>query len=160
MDKNILISEMLYIIFVHYKGLGKHYKVGVLKNEMNRSLTSVKLLYKEELSDSDIEHLKKLLCICRQYISTDIADMTLDNITGGAIEIKEPADKMCEIIGKVISESSRFFVRDKIALYLHALHNLPRAYLSGTVSYTGLGTNLRITRDEALKYCNEWLYKI
>ena len=53
MDKNILISEMLYIIFVHYKGLGKHYKVGVLKNEMNRSLTSVKLLYKEELSDSD-----------------------------------------------------------------------------------------------------------
>lgn len=160
MDKNILIAEMLYIILVHYKGLGKHYKVGVLKNEMNGSLTAVKMLYKEELSDSDIEHLKKLLCLCRQYISTDIADMTLDNITGGAIEISEPADKMCEIIGKVLSECSKFFVRDRVSLYLHALHNLPRAYLSGSVSYTGLGTNIRITKDDALKYCNGWLDKI
>ena len=159
MDKNILIAEILYIIFVHYKGLGRHYNTGKLKKEMYECMITAKLLYKDSLSAENIQQINKMLIICGQYTTTDTKGISLGNLTGGAIDISEPADRICEIIGKVISESSGFFVRGKISLYLHALHNLPLAYVSDNVHY--LGNHIkRICSDEALKYCNEWLDKM
>lgn len=159
MDKNTVIAEMLYIIFVHYKCCGKHYKTRKLKNEMYECMIAAKLLFKDSLSADNIQHIRRMLDVCGQYITTDTKNINLNDLTGGSVEITDPADKICEIIGKVISESSGFFVRDRIALYLYALHNLPLVYVSDNVNY--LGNHIkRLRPDEALKYCNEWLGKV
>lgn len=160
MDKNILIAEMLYIVFVHYKGLGMKYRTGTLKKELPVSLAAVKLLYKNELSEDDIRHLYKMLDICSRYTSTDISGLDLDDLIGGTIDIKEPADKMCEIINTIISELGKF-IRSKriISFYFHSLHNLPLVYVSDNVNYLGWRLK-RLRRDDAMEYCNEWLAKI
>ena len=62
MDKNILIAEILYIIFVHNKGLGRHYNTGKLKKEMYECMITAKLLYKDSLSAENIQQTNSIRC--------------------------------------------------------------------------------------------------
>lgn len=160
MDKNILIAEALYRIFVHHKCLGLNYRTGSLKKDLKASFNAVKLLYKNELTKADVGQIREILDICANYMSSVYAVPPPDKITGCAVEVREPADKMCELIGAIMSEFGIMIrSRRRISYYLKALHNLPLAYVSDNVKYLGEHAP-RLRPDTAIQYCEEWLEKL
>lgn len=153
-DKNALIAEILYIIFVHHKGLGTKYSGGTLKRDLKLCSRLIDILYRDAVTDEDMKNIAMGIAVSGKYTGEN-KKFHLGKLTVTRLYSKEPADKMKKLIEKILRTMTKLFKRQKVSEGLFALHNLPRAYMSNRVSYL-LNENLAVSVSDALSYSAFW----
>ena len=153
-DKNVLISEVLYLIFNRQKRFGTHYRYFNLQNDLSLCLKLIALLYKDKLSNDDLSVIRISMKCINKNISESYFLNSESYLIFGSIVSTEVADKMRELAQRALNESKQLFHRRRVSIYLHALHNLPRAYLSPNKSLIIGFKNFAISHSEAITYAD------
>lgn len=151
-DKNALISEMLYMLFVRLKGLGAKYKYPELDRILLLSIELTKLLYKDGFDDADRAVLTDGFIWISRYLPCAFTCYRADDLVFEPFLTPEPANRMLVIQHEILRIADRSSRRNDAALLIHALHNLPRAYMTKRAEYL-TESNHAVHPEEALSYC-------
>lgn len=153
-DKNTLIAEILYVIFVHHKGLGTKYSSGRLKRDLKLCIKLIDILYKNSFTDEDMKNISVGIAVSSQYTGEN-KTVNLGRLTVTRLSSPEPADKMKKLAEEILVTMKKPFKRKQVSYGLFALHNLPRAYVSDRISYL-TNTESALSASEALSYSDLW----
>lgn len=157
-NKNTLIAEILYIVFLYYKGINPKYPHFELKNDMKICSALLDIMGSTEASENETEILKKGIVLALKYIREPENNVGLTALAYKEITSTEPLLKMKELVHEIILLLKSPFNRKQVSIRLFALHNLPRAYLSKTEYYL-IDHKAAISAETAMEYCSEYLSK-
>ena len=150
-DKNALVSEMLYMLFVYCKGFGAKYRYPDIQKPLLLCDKLVKLLYKDSFDDADRAVLNDGFAEVSRYLPCAYTCYRAEDLVFEPFITPEPANRMLVLIHAVLRFGNKASFRSDTALMLHALHNLPRAYMTKRAEYL-TGSNAAAHPEEALKY--------
>lgn len=157
-NKNTLISEILYIVFLHYKGTGTKYPHFELKNDMKICSALLDIMGSTEESENETEILKKGIALALKFIREPENNVGLTDLAYKEITSTEPLQTMKELVHEILLLLRTSFNRKQVSIRLFALHNLPRAYLSKTEYYL-IDHKAAISAETAMEYCSVYLSK-
>ncbi len=152
-NMNTLIAEILYIVFLHYKGTGKKYPHFKLKNDMKICSALLDIMGSTEASEIKPEILKKGIALALKYIREPENNIGLTVFSHKEITSTEPLQTMKELVHEILLLLRNPFNRKKVSIRLFALHNLPRAYLSKAEYYL-INHKAAISAETAMEYCS------
>ena len=152
-NKNTLIAEILYIVFLHYKGTGTKYPHFEFKNDMKICSALLDIMGSTEASEIEPEILKKGIALALKYIREPKNNVDLTALAYKEITSTEPLQTMKELVHEILLLLRNPFNRKKVSIRLFALHNLPRAYLSKEKYYL-IDHKAAISAETAMEYCN------
>ena len=149
--KNVLIAEILYIVFLHYKGLGNKYPYFTLRNDMRLCLALLEIMKKQNVDIDDKITISKGIKNSLKYCPVQENTIDLNDIIVDELISDEPLSRMEQLIDEIMKLSERPFNRKDICKKMFALHNLPRAYLSKTTYYL-IDHKAAVSVKDAVKY--------
>lgn len=152
-NKNTLIAEILYIVFLHYKGTGTKYPHFELKDDMKICSALLNVMGSTEVSENETEILKKGIDLALKFIREPENNVVLTDLAYKEITSTEPLQTMKELVHEILLLLRTPFNRKQVSIRLFALHNLPRAYLSKTEYYL-IDHKAAISAETAMEYCN------
>ena len=152
-DKNALISEMLYMIFVRCKGYGTKYRYPEISRTLMLCIELTKLLYKDSFDDADRAVLDDGFAEVSRYLSCTFCRYNADDLVFEPFITPEPANRMLVIQHEILRTGGSVLYRNDTSLLLHALHNLPRAYMTRRAEYL-TGSSHTAHPEEVLSYCD------
>ena len=158
-DKNALVSEMLYILFVYGKGSGTKYKYPEINRILLVSIELTKLLYKDRFDDRDRAVLNDGFTEISRYLPCAYTRYRADDLVFEPFLTPEPANRMLVIQHEILRTGERMLYRNDAALLLHAIHNLPRAYMARRAEYL-TGSSHTAHPEEVLSYCDADIKKL
>lgn len=152
-NKNTLIAEILYIVFLHYKGTGTKYPHFKLKNDMKICSALLDIMGSREASENETEILKKGIALALKFIREPEYNVDLTALAYKEITSTKPLQTMKELINEILLLLRTPFNKKKVSIRLFALHNLPRAYLSKAEYYL-IDHKAAIDAETAMEYCD------
>lgn len=152
-NKNTLIAEILYIVFLHYKGTGTKYPHFELKNDMKICSALLDIMGSTEVSENEPEILKKGTELALKFNKNPENNVDLTDLAYKEITLTEPLQKMKELVHEILLLLRTPFNRKQVSLRFFALHNLPRAYLSKSEYYL-IDHKAAISAETAMEYCD------
>lgn len=152
-NKNTLIAEILYIVFLHYKGTGTKYPHFKLKNDIKICSALLDIMGSTETSENEPEILKKGIALALKYIRESENNVGLTDLAYKQITSTKPLQTMKELVYEILLLLRTPFNRKQVSIRLFALHNLPRAYLSKAEYYL-IDHKAAIDAETAMEYCD------
>ena len=149
--KNVIIAEILYIIFLHYKGLGHKYHFWLLKNDMIICLALLDVMQKQSVNEDEISIINKGIEISRKYCPKQDNSLSLSDLYSDELLSIEPLNRMKNLIKEILVLLKNPFNKIEVCKRFFSLHNLPRAYLSKSTYYL-LDHKAALSVKDAMEY--------